>query len=51
MDKDGNVVKPKARLVARGFNQVHTVDFLETYASIPAASSVKRLIAVAAEND
>ena len=32
VDKDGNVVKPKARLVARGFSPVHTVDFLETYA-------------------
>ena len=34
-------MKPKARLVARGFSQVHTVDFLETYAPTPAASSVK----------
>ena len=30
VDKDGNIVKPKARLVARGFSQVHTVDFLES---------------------
>ena len=51
MDKDGNVVKPKARLVARGFSQVHTVDFLEAYAPTPAASSVKLLVAVAVEND
>ena len=51
VDKDGNVVKPKARLVARGFSQVHTVDFLETYAPTPAASSVKLLVAVAVEND
>ena len=27
VDKDGNIVKPKARLVARGFSQVRTVDF------------------------
>ena len=40
VDKDGNIVKPKARLVARGFSQAHTVDFLETYAPAPAASSV-----------
>jgi len=39
VNKDDNVVKPKARLVARSFSQVHTVDFLETYASTPAASS------------
>ena len=43
VDKDGNIVKPKARLVARGFSQVRTVDFLEIYAPTPAASSVKLL--------
>ena len=51
MDKDGNVVKPKARLVARGFSQVQTVDFLEAYAPTPAASSVKPLVAVAVEHN
>ena len=43
VDKDGKIVKPKARLAARGFSQVHIVDFLETYALTPAASSVKLL--------
>ena len=43
VDQDGNIVKPKARLAARGFSQVHIVDFLETYAPTPAASSVKLL--------
>ena len=51
VDKDGTIVKPKARLVARGFSQVHTVDFLETYAPTPAASSVKLLVAIAVKND
>ena len=51
VDKDGNIVKPKARLVARGFSQVHTVDFLETYAPTPAASSVKLLVAIAVKNN
>ena len=51
VDKDGNIVKPKARLVARGFSQVHTVDFLETYVPTPAASSVKLLVAIAVKND
>ena len=46
VDKEGNIVKPKARLVAGGFSQVHTVDFLETYAPTPAASSVKLLVAI-----
>lgn len=30
MDKDVNVIKPKAGLIARGVSQVHTVDFEET---------------------
>ena len=51
VDKDGNIVKPKARLAARGFSQVHAVDFFETYAPTPAASSVKLLVAIAVKND
>ena len=51
VDKDSNILKPKARLAARGFSQLHTVDFLETYAPIPAASSVKLLVAIAVKND
>ena len=51
VDKDRNIVKPKTRLVARGFSQVHTVDLLETYAPTPAASSVKLLVALAVKND
>ena len=49
--KDGNVVKPKARLVGRSFSQVHNVDFLETYAPTPAASSVELLIAIAVQKE
>ena len=51
VDNDGNIVKPKARLVARGFSQVHTVGYSETYALTPAASSVKLLVAIAVKND
>ena len=49
--KDGNIMKLKARLVARGFSQAHTVAFLETYAPTPAASSVELLVAIAVKND
>ena len=35
VDKGGCVIKPKARPVARGFSQVHTVDFMETYSPTP----------------
>ena len=45
VDKDG-IMKSKTRLVARDFSQVHTVDFLETYAPTPAAPDVKRLVAI-----
>ena len=51
VNKDGNIVKPKARLVARGFSQVHTLDFLETYPPTPTASSVKLLVAIAVKTN
>ena len=51
VDKDGNIVKPKAKLVVSGLSQIHTVDLLETYATTPAASNVKLLIAIAVKND
>ena len=51
VDKDVNIMKPKARLVARGFSQAHNVNFLQTYAPTPAASSVKLLVAIAVKND
>ena len=51
VDKDGCVIKSKARLVARGFSQVHTVDFMETYSPTPEALYVKTVVAVAIERD
>ena len=47
VDKAGCVIKPKARLLARGFSQVHTVDFMETYSPTPEALCVKTVVAVA----
>ena len=44
--KDGNIIKPKARLVARGFMQREGVDFFRTPAPTPAAASVKVVMAV-----
>ena len=46
VDKAGCVIKPKARLVATGFSQVHTVDFMETYSPTPEALCVKTVVAV-----
>ena len=52
VDRNGNIVKPKARLVTRGFSQVNTLDFLETYAPTPTRpSSVKLLVAIVVKND
>ena len=46
-DDRGNVIKPKSMMVARGFGQIHNVDFSETFAPIPSAASVKIAVAVA----
>ena len=52
VDMDCNIMKPKARLVTRGFSQVHTVGFLKSYAPAPAASSsVQLLVAIVVKND
>ena len=51
VDKAGCVIKPKVRLVARGFSQVHTIDFMETYSPTPEALCVKTVVAVAVERD
>ena len=51
VDRDSNIMKPKARLVAKDFSQVHTVGLLAIYALTPAASSVKLLVAIAAVGD
>ena len=47
VDKDVTIMKPKARLFARGFSQVCNVDLLEAFAPTPAASSYKLLVAIA----
>ena len=40
-DDHGNVIKPKSRMVARGFGRIHDVDFPETFAPSPSAASIK----------
>lgn len=46
-DADGAVTKAKARLVAKGYGQVEGVDFFETHAATPAASSIRSVAAIA----
>jgi len=46
----GEIDKYKARLVARGFTQVHGVDYTETYAPVARLSTFRYLIALANRN-
>ena len=47
-DEDGNIVKHKARLVARGFSQKFGVDFGETYSPVANMSSIRIILSIAA---
>jgi hypothetical protein len=42
----GDVLKYKARLVARGFTQVHGVDFDETFAPVCDFNTLRRLLSI-----
>ena len=42
------IVRLKARLVARGFSQIYSIDYLDTYALIVKLASIRILLAIAA---
>ena len=46
LDKDGNITKTKARVVAKGLTQREAVTYNQTAAPAPAAASVKTALAV-----
>ena len=48
---DGEVIKYKARVVAKGYAQKHGVDYEETYAPVVRYSSLRMIIALAAHFD
>jgi len=48
-NEKGEVQRLRARLVARGFSQIHGLDFGDTYAPVTRVSSVRLLIAVAVQ--
>jgi hypothetical protein len=47
-DANGNIVKFKARLVARGFSQAYGMDYFETYAPVAKLSTYRVIFALAA---
>jgi hypothetical protein len=51
LDKDGNLLKYKARLVARGFTQVDGIDYTETFAPVCHTSIIRMIMAISAVKD
>ncbi|KAK8993390.1 hypothetical protein V6N11_033491 [Hibiscus sabdariffa] len=50
-DMDGNVQTYKGRLVAKGFRQIHGVDYDETFSPVAMFTSIRILLVVAAFHD
>ena len=48
---DGYTTKANARLVARGFEQQHGMDYFNTFAPAPTVLSIKVALAIAVQND
>lgn len=50
-DSDGNITSYKSRLVAKGFTQVHGIDYFETFASVVRFDSLRLTLAIAVSLD
>jgi hypothetical protein len=48
---DGEIIKHKARVVAQGFTQIEGIDYDETFAPVAKLSSLRTLLAFAAEHN
>ncbi|KAK8696525.1 hypothetical protein V6N13_001659 [Hibiscus sabdariffa] len=48
---DGNVQTYKGRLVAKGFRQIHGIDYDETFSPVAMFKSIRILLAIAAFHD
>jgi hypothetical protein len=49
-DTNGNIVKRKSRLVAKGYTQRYGIDYEETYAPVVRYTSIRFLMALAVKN-
>lgn len=49
MDKHGNIVRNKARLVAQGYTQIEGVDFEETFVLVARLESFRLLLSIACQ--
>ncbi|KAK8640965.1 hypothetical protein V6N13_008716 [Hibiscus sabdariffa] len=50
-DMDGNVQAYKGRLVAKGYRQIHGIDYDETFSPVAMFKSIRILLAIAAFHD
>ncbi|KAK8708456.1 hypothetical protein V6N13_059496 [Hibiscus sabdariffa] len=50
-DMDGNVQTYKGRLVAKGYRQIHGIDYDETFSPVAMFKSIRILLAIAAFHD
>ncbi|KAK8572986.1 hypothetical protein V6N12_029026 [Hibiscus sabdariffa] len=50
-DMDGNVQTYKGRLVAKGYRQIHGIDYDETFSPVDMFKSIRILLAIAAFHD
>nr|GEV00095.1 ribonuclease H-like domain, reverse transcriptase, RNA-dependent DNA polymerase [Tanacetum cinerariifolium] len=49
-DANGNIIKHKVRLVAKGYIQEHDIDFEEVFAPVARMETIRLLLAIAANN-
>ena len=50
-DKDGNIIRNKARLVVKGYSQQEGIDYEETFAPVARLEAVRIFLAYAAHKD